>query len=115
MVFTSLIFMFVFSPICITGYYLLIWVQKKLETVRRFRLPDVFLTLASIGFYGWAGMNDLLGLCIFVVVVYLFGRWIQYAKDKNKMVSSGSYYPLASLFLLRSYTISNIIILLRVF
>ncbi|MDM8212007.1 MBOAT family O-acyltransferase [Mediterraneibacter glycyrrhizinilyticus] len=84
MVFTSLIFMFVFSPICITGYYLLIWVQKKLETVRRFRLPDVFLTLASIGFYGWAGMNDLLGLCIFVVVVYLFGRWIQYAKDKKQ-------------------------------
>ena len=84
MVFTSLIFLFVFFPICIAGYFFLMWIQNKSEVVRRLRVSDFFLTFASICFYGWAGMKDLVGLCVFITVVYFLGKSIQYAKDKKQ-------------------------------
>lgn len=82
--FTSSIFLFAFFPVCIAGFYVLKLIEDKFFKIRRFRLCDLFLVLASVGFYGWAGLNDLVGLCIFIIMVFVLGKWVSRGKDGKK-------------------------------
>ena len=51
MAFTSSIFLFVFFPLCLGGYYLAAGVERGVAALRRLRLPDLFLVCASMVFY----------------------------------------------------------------
>ena len=72
MVFSSQIFLFIFLPITLLGYYVL-----------RPELRDIFLLLASFLFYAWAGPRLLFVLIISIMINYLFGLLIQ-SIDQNR-------------------------------
>lgn len=75
MTFTSLIFLFVFFSLCIAGYYLLCFLEKKAG--RTFgRIKDIFLILSGLAFYGWASLDGILILAVYVVLVWAMGVWI---------------------------------------
>lgn len=48
-------------------------IQRKLRK-KHLRLCDIFLILASLGFYGWAGLKGLICLCLYILLVYALGR-----------------------------------------
>ena len=66
MIFSTTIFLFVFLPLFLAGYYLL-----------PFRFRSAWIVLGSWVFYGWWRI-DFLGLMVLVTVwTYLIGRWIE--------------------------------------
>lgn len=83
MAFTNFIFLFVFFPLCIGGYLILWFIQRKFKK-ENLRFCDIFLVLASPGFYGWAGLQSLLYLCLYMLLVYALGR------SAGKTVESGN-------------------------
>lgn len=100
MTFTSLIFLFVFFPLCIAGYYLLCFLEKKAG--RTFgRIKDIFLILSGLAFYGWASLDGILILAVYVVLVWAMGVWIGRAEGAARnlvyhvfrRVLSGGYIP----------------------
>ena len=74
MVFSSVIFIFVFFPLCTGGYYLLKAAQGKIKFLSEIRLSDWFLLLACIGFYSWAGKENAVGICLYIIFVYFLGK-----------------------------------------
>ena len=103
MVFSSLIFIFVFLPLVIFLYYI---VGKKLK--------NIVLLLASLFFYAWGGLNYLKILIISILINYVFGLLIDRVKDRKKLRSTflviGIILNLALLFYFKYYDffISNI-------
>ena len=67
MLFNSYIFVFVFFPICLIGYYGLLKSGKP-ETAR------VFLTVMSLWFYGYFNLSYLLIMICSIAGNYLFHR-----------------------------------------
>jgi alginate O-acetyltransferase complex protein AlgI len=69
MVFSSVIFLFYFLPVVITGYYLLHWFASR-------HVKHAFLTLVSYFFYGWA--NPLFFVLMFLSTLfdYVCGLWM---------------------------------------
>ena len=59
---THVVFLFIFLPLCLAGYYGIELVAEKWKFIGKIRLRDVFLCLASIGFYACAGIRDAGGL-----------------------------------------------------
>lgn len=43
----------------------------------RIRIKDIVLIAASLGFYGWAGINNILFFAVFIIGVYLIGKTIE--------------------------------------
>ena len=76
MAFTSSIFLFVFFPLCLGGYYLAAGVERGVAALRRLRLPDLFLVCASMVFYAWAAFDGALWLVGYVLLAFLLGRII---------------------------------------
>ena len=67
MVFSSNVFLFVFLPCVLVGYYLL----KRWRTA-----SNVFLTLASLGFYAWGEPTFVFVMMASIVCNWLFGLWV---------------------------------------
>lgn len=91
MSFTSLIFFFVFFPLCLAVYYCAELLSRKSGVFSRLRIKDIVLIIASLGFYGWAGINNILFFVLFIVGVYLAGWMIEKFRggnDKKKAVIS---------------------------
>lgn len=75
MVFSSIIFLFLFLPLVLLGYFLL----KK-------EYRNVFLIIASIGFYAADKPKFIIVLMASVAINYLMGLYINYAKKHfNKL------------------------------
>jgi D-alanyl-lipoteichoic acid acyltransferase DltB (MBOAT superfamily) len=62
MVFSSTIFLFIFLPLCLLGYYLL---HPKLR--------NIFLLIMSLGFYAWGEPRFVFLMMISIVANWLFG------------------------------------------
>lgn len=75
MLFSSTIFLFLFLPIVIIGYFIL-----------RGKWRNVFLLIASFVFFAWGGVSYSVILLISIVINYFFGRWI--GKDPGSKNSS---------------------------
>lgn len=71
MVFSSLIFIFIFLPITLISYYIL---GKKLR--------NYVLLITSLFFYAWGGLNYLKILIASIIINYIFGLLIDKAKNK---------------------------------
>ena len=67
MLFNSYIFIFLFFPICLIGYYSLIHFKKK-------ELAQLFLVLMSFWFYGYFQINYLLIMIFSIAGNYIFHR-----------------------------------------
>lgn len=76
MIFNSYMFILIFLPIVVLGYYL---IGNKYQS----KLKLFFLLLASLVFYGYTGIRHLILLIIGVIVNYL----IYLCMQKNKEVS----------------------------
>lgn len=84
MSFTSFSFLFVFFPLCIAGYLIVWFIQKKLNK-DSLMLCNLFLVLAGFGFYGWALVDGALYLGIYIIFVYIIGRCLERGQgDKNR-------------------------------
>lgn len=74
MVFSSNAFLFVFLPVVILVYYL----------IRRNRgLANIFLTIASLGFYAWGEPRFVLIMMASIVMNWLFGLWVDREKRRD--------------------------------
>ncbi|MEL6919561.1 MAG: MBOAT family O-acyltransferase [Pseudomonadota bacterium] len=74
MLFNSLTFVFLFLPITLAGYYLLIWLGLR-------RWVFLFLVAASLTFYALWNPPYVLLLIASVLGNYLFGLWIERVRE----------------------------------
>ncbi|MCM1154227.1 MAG: MBOAT family protein [Roseburia sp.] len=80
MLFNSYIFIFLFFPICLAGYYILIHYRKK-------ELAKFFLTVMSFWFYGYFQVNYLLIMILSIAGNYLFH--ILLSREKSPVRAKG--------------------------
>lgn len=82
MVFTSLIFLFVFFPVLLISYYFALKLSniKKLASLR---LMDVVLSILSLAFFAWTGLNAACTFIYFILIIYLIGKALEKCKRKN--------------------------------
>ena len=76
MLFNSYIFIFLFLPLCLMGFYML---QNRQAT-----LAKVWLTCFSLWFYGYFNRSYLLIMVCSIVGNYLVHRWIVRASKEEK-------------------------------
>ena len=76
MLFNSYLFVFIFFPLCLLGYYGLLYVKKP-EAAR------IFLTLMSLWFYGYFNLSYLLIMVGSILFNYIFHPYfMQYSLIK---------------------------------
>lgn len=78
MLFNSYIFIFLFLPLCLTGFYIL---QKRQAT-----LAKVWLTCFSLWFYGYFNYRYLLIMLCSILENYIVHVWILNAKRKEENI-----------------------------
>ncbi len=76
MVFSSTVFLFIFLPICLIVYYF------PLIRSRRFR--NVFLLIASLGFYAWGEPVNIFLMIFSIILAYFLGRGIAAAQEHKR-------------------------------
>ena len=79
MLFNSYIFIFLFFPICLLGYYSLIHFRKT-------EAAKIFLILMSLWFYGYFNVSYLLIMLCSIGINYLFHRALSHRPVKTVMV-----------------------------
>lgn len=75
MIFSSLIFIFLFLPLTLAGYYILPYTRNK----------NIFLLLVSLFFYAWGEPSYILLLPISVLINYSFGLIISNSTRPKKL------------------------------
>ncbi|MBO5472394.1 MAG: MBOAT family protein [Lachnospiraceae bacterium] len=81
MLFNSYIFVFLFFPVCLLGYY-------GLLRVRQDKAAKIFLTIMSFWFYGYFNLSYLLIMAGSILVNYLFHRLLSGRQDKRLVILS---------------------------
>lgn len=77
MVFSSPIFLFVFLPVVLAGYYI----------VRRWRkLQNLWLVIVSLFFYAWGEPRNIFLMIMSIIVNYLFGLLVDFCRNKKIIV-----------------------------
>lgn len=87
MLFSTQIFLFVFFPVCLAAYYAAVLAEKLPRVspfLKKLRAKDLVLILASLGFYMWAGVADMLRLLVYIQIVFLSAVWIE-AVQKSRL------------------------------
>lgn len=79
MLFNSYLFVFIFFPLCLLGYYGLLHVKKP-EAAR------IFLTLMSLWFYGYFNLSYLLIMVGSILFNYIFHLLLSKHPDKRLMI-----------------------------
>lgn len=79
MLFNSYIFIFLFFPICLIGYYSFIHLNKK-------ELAQLFLIAMSFWFYGYFQINYLLIMVLSIAGNYIFHRILSHKKSKAALI-----------------------------
>lgn len=51
----------------------------------KLRLPDICLTLLSVAFVAWAGLNGVCAFVYLIVAVYAFGKIVEICKQRSKL------------------------------
>ncbi|SFR76465.1 MBOAT family O-acyltransferase [Anaeromicropila populeti] len=77
MIFSSILFLFYFLPLVISGYYLLCFSRK---------LQNYFLFFASIFFYAWGNIKSTFILLFSILINYIFGLMVTYCKSKKHLL-----------------------------
>lgn len=90
MVFSSVIFIFAFLPVTLTLYFLA-------EKSGRMFLKNAVVLVASIVFYAWGGLGNLLLLLILIVLNWLAGILMSRTRFKKQFLLLGILIDLGSL------------------
>ena len=88
MLFSSMIFIWVFLPVVIIGNAILN--VLPLSPSRSLKAKNIFLLLASLFFYAWGGIYYLLLMLAVIGINYLGGLLIKKAGRKKTMVLIGT-------------------------
>jgi D-alanyl-lipoteichoic acid acyltransferase DltB (MBOAT superfamily) len=110
MVFSSTIFLFLFLPIVLIGYYNPIWKGRKFK--------NVFLFLVSLGFYAWGEPFFVFMMLISIGINWFLGIMIDKSTDtkiRKKYMIIALVYNISLLFLFKyiSFVTKNIGFLLK--
>ena len=84
MLFSSMIFLWVFLPIVIIGNFAFSVIQFE-NIEKRMRVKNIFLLIFSIVVYAWGGIYYVL-IMIFSILLNFFGGYILEKKEKKKNV-----------------------------
>jgi len=76
MLFNSYLFIFVFLPLTILGYFFLVSKSKK--------IAQIFLIIMSLWFYGYFNYSYLIIICGSILFNFMFFRIL--LKHKNKLL-----------------------------
>ena len=91
MLFNSYIFVFLFFPVSLAGYWLCV---KAVEKKERSFLPSLFLVAASLLFYGYLKPAYLPVLLVSLLVNFAFYRQIEKRKEKKALLAGGIFLDL---------------------
>lgn len=69
MVFSSILFLFYFLPVCLLGYYIFHWLGMK-------HTRHAALTVFSYIFYGWANPLFVVLMLLSTIIDYVCGLWV---------------------------------------
>ena len=83
MAFTTVFFLFAVMPASVAGYYLIKLLGNRNERWSDW-LSNLFLVLVSLCFYGWARLEGIALLSIYVLGVWMAGKGICYLEKKAK-------------------------------
>lgn len=104
MAFTSLVFLYVFFPLCLVVYYGCETAATKWRWIEHYRIKDIILILASLGFYSFAGLNGGLFLILYVPAVYAVGKMLECCIEKNRRkVLAGGLFLLVLVLIIYKY------------
>ena len=78
MVFSSTVFLFLFLPIVLLGYYNP-WFKSQ-------RFKNVFLLLASLGFYAWGEPVFVFLMIASIIVTWIIGLLIGKNEERKKVI-----------------------------
>ncbi len=76
MSFTTVFFIFIFFPVCLTLFYLLCRKSEK--------IANIYLLIVSLAFYSWAIFGDVFKLIIILVIFYFFGVVAYILRESKK-------------------------------
>lgn len=79
MLFNSYIFVFIFFPICLLGYYVLLHFKQE-------KAAKIFLTIMSFWFYGYFNVSYLFIMLGSIAVNYVFHRILSKRPDRKLMI-----------------------------
>lgn len=82
MLFNSYLFIFIFLPLCLSGYYILIHLKKK-------TCAKLFLCAMSFWFYGYFHVGYLLIMAGSILVNYLFHRILSGICEERRLMAKG--------------------------
>ena len=77
MLFNSYIFVFLFFPIVILGYFLL-------NRFKKFEFAKIFLTVASLYFYGYFNWAYLIIIVSSIIVNYILSKLLVFTKKQPR-------------------------------
>ncbi len=86
--FTTQIFTFFFLPICLMGWFGVLWAERWGRfgaLLKRWRIRDVVLMVFGLGFYGWSCLDDLGRVGVYICLVYLLGRMTAGARKQGQL------------------------------
>ena len=72
MLFSSLVFLYVFLPLTL---FLVVWVENKWR--------NYILLFLSLVFYAWGGVSYSLVMIASIILNYFMGMWVSKVKDKE--------------------------------
>ena len=95
MSFSTAIFLYLFLPICMIGY----WISDK-------KYKNLFLCILSFLFYAWSGLSFLILIIITTSITYILGIKIEKSSDKKRKIIlvSGIIYCVGILFYFKYFT-----------
>jgi D-alanyl-lipoteichoic acid acyltransferase DltB (MBOAT superfamily) len=110
MVFSSTIFLFLFLPAVLIGYFNPIWKGRKFK--------NVFLLLASLGFYAWGEPIFVVIMLVSIGINWFLGLLVakhEDAKTRKRYMIIAVIYNVALLFIFKyaSFVMKNIGVLLK--
>lgn len=83
MSFSDGIFIFVYLPFFLLFFALISFLSAKVGWIRKLRLSDIYLILASLGFYLWASLDLAKFLAVFLVLLYVLGLLLAKMRGKS--------------------------------
>lgn len=79
MLFNSYIFIFLFLPISLVGYYILNYIGQ-------YRISNIFLIVMSLWFYGYFNKSYLLIICGSIIINYLISKGMEWTEEKVRII-----------------------------
>ena len=112
MLFSSILFIYLFLPAVLIGYYVIFRKNRKLQ--------NAFLLFSSLFFYAWGEPKFVLVMLLSIVVNYIFGLLVDKSKSNNKslaktIIALTVVFNLAILFVFKylNFSVSTLNALLK--